>query len=91
MGGTNKAHRAQKKIRVLFFDTPPPPNLHIKKKPKKKFNMVRAFKIGANLPKEAVGTMPSDHSTKSQKSIWGKMALHTGSLDFLYEAVIGNI
>jgi len=45
-------HRAQKKIRVLFFDTPPPLQIYIlKKSQKEKFNMVRAFKIGANLPK----------------------------------------
>ena len=35
--------------------------------------MVRAFKIGANLPKEAVGTtssMPSDQGTKYMGKKW---------------------
>ena len=67
---SDRAHRAQKKIRrVLFFDTPPLQIYILKKSQKKKFNMVRAaFKIGANLPERWLGPSPrcrgSDQGTK---------------------------
>ena len=48
---------------VLLLPPHPSPHRAFFLPPLKKKNMVRAFKIGANLPKEGFGPPPSDQGT----------------------------